>query len=144
MKTTVISLLLTLLTTTIYGQELSSDFVIGTWEVVDSAIIPEMKTGLDDVVLKRINEINAAFIGMVFHIKRNGEFTADFPENMPKFLEEMEYIKNRKWIIKEGQKIAVGSEDDNYSIMVMIVQSIDENIYFILDETPYVLKVARH
>lgn len=142
MKSLIRILLLIAISTRLYSQELTKEVFLGTWKVVDSQFMPEMEMGLDAEGQKTLEQIKAGFIGTIFNFEENNDFTVKFPDNIPEFMSELEFIDNKKWEIVKGQKIAIGSNKDNYSLMGISVLIRQEKKYFIIDESPYVLEVV--
>ena len=141
MKSTIFSLLFLLGTSQLFGQQLTEDDFLGIWKVVDSQLIPEMNAGLDENGKKMIEQMRAGFIGTVFNFKSNSEFKIQFTETIPEFMKELEFVNNTKWQIEDGRMIAVGTEEDGYSLMGIIVRTKQDKKFFILDESPFILEV---
>jgi hypothetical protein len=56
---------------------------------------------------------------------------------------ELDFSNNSKWKIEKGEKIDIGSEKDNYSLMSFKVINSEGKKYFNLYETPFILEVVR-
>lgn len=142
MKSILFSLLILLGTSQLFGQQLTKDAFLGTWKVVDSQLTPEMNMKLDDNGMKMMEQMRVGFIGTIFNFKVNGEFTIQFTKNIPELMKELEFVNNTKWKIEDGKMIAVGTEEDGYSLMGIIVGTKEGKQFFFLDESPFILEVA--
>lgn len=130
-------------TTQLFSQELTKEGLLGNWKVVDSQLMPEMEMGLDAEGKKKMEQTRIGFIGTVFYFEVNNKFRIKFPDNIPKFMKELEFLNNTQWMIKKGQRIAIGTAQDDYSLMEIIVNDKEGKKYFILDETPLILEVTK-
>ncbi len=143
MKTLLLSLTFSLGILPLSAQQLTKDIFLGSWEVVDSQLIPEMSKELDDEGKKMMDQMREGFIGTVFNFKENNEFTVQFPKDVPEFMKELEFINNTKWKIEDGRKIAIGSEEDRYSLMGIFVGVKESKKFFVLDDSPFILQVSK-
>ncbi len=141
MKSLIFSLLIMLGISQLFGQQLTKNTFLGSWKVVDSQIIPEMKIGLDANGKKMMEQMRTGFIGTIFNFKSSGEFNIKFSNTIPEFLKELEFVNNTKWQIQDGQMIAIGTIEDEYSLMGIIVVLKQNKKFFILDESPFILEV---
>jgi|GEM_PF-3423268 hypothetical protein len=142
MKSLTISVFLLVSTTQLFSQQLTKEAFLGSWKVVDSQLISEIPLGLDTEGEKKMEQLRTGFIGTIFNFKANNEFTIKFSDNIPEFMQELEFINNKKWKIEEGRMIAIGTEEDAYSLMGIIVETKQGKTLFILDETPFILEVT--
>lgn len=110
---------------------------------MDSQIAPEGKTGIDAKGQKKIEQLKKGFIGTVLNFGANNEFAIKYPDNIPKFMKELEFLNNKQWKIEKGVRIAIGTEEDDYSLLAIIVSIKQEKIYFIFDETALILEVNK-
>jgi hypothetical protein len=58
-------------------------------------------------------------------------------------MKELEILRNKKWKMGKDQRIAIGSEKDNYSMIGITVLIKQGKKIFILDESPFMLEVVR-
>ena len=130
-------------TTQLFCQDLARKTIIGTWKVVDSQIRPEMQTGLDTKGMKMMEQMRIGFIGTILNFEGSKKFTIKYADNIPTFMKELEFLNNKNWKIEKGQRIAIGTEKDGYSLMGITVKNKHGKKYFILDETPYILEVVQ-
>jgi hypothetical protein len=127
----------------LFSQRLLKEDVLGSWKVVGSQLLPEMIIDLDAEGHKKMEQMRDGFIGTTFQFKENNDFLIKFPENTTGFMTELEFSNNSKWKIEKGEKIDIGSEKDNYSLMSLKVINAQGKKYFNLYETPFILEVVR-
>ena len=122
------------------GQSFNRDQVVGVWtsrEVsfakaaghrpVEKTTVDKMKRGL----------VNAQFI-----FKRNGLFFLKLPANAPIEFRELESMNNKMWHIRsKEQTLFVGSLDED--LMMINVKITNGAYYFLIEDTPLVLKMER-
>lgn len=143
MKSFLIILLFVPLSSKLYSQELSQPVFIGTWKAVKAHFIPEMSMDLDVEGQKKLKQMQEGLIGTLFTFKENNDFAIKFPGNVPVFMKELEILRNKKWKMGKDQRIAIGSEKDNYSMIGITVLIKQGKKIFILDESPFMLEVVR-
>ena len=134
-------IILLIFSSQLFSQELTKEATIGNWKVVNSQMIPKMLKGSDAKVKSKMEQMRKGFIGTIFSFGVNNRFTIKFADNTPKFMKELEFLNNQQWIIQKGQRIAIGSEKDGYSLMGIIVRTLQGKKYFIIDECPFFLEV---
>jgi hypothetical protein len=119
------------------GQTFNRDQIVGVWtstEVsftkligVENATVEKMKRGL----------INAQFI-----FKANGLFLLKLPVNAPTEFRELESMNNKMWHIRSKERMVfVGSLDED--LMMINVKITNGIYYFLIEDTPLVLKMKR-
>lgn len=130
-------------TTQLFSQELTKDVLLGNWKVVNSQLMPEMEMGLDAEGKKKMDQMRIGFIGTIFYFEVNNKFRIKYPDKIPKFMKELEFLNNKQWMIKKGQRIAIGTAQDGYSLMGIIISDKQGKTYFILDESQFILEVNK-
>jgi hypothetical protein len=143
MKSFTIFIFLNFFSIQLFSQDLTNDTILGSWKVVNSQIKVEMKGGPNADLKKKIEQMKKGFIGTIFNFKTNNKFTIKFPDNIPNFMKELEFLNNNKWKIKNGQRIAIGNEENGYSLVEIIVKTTQGKKYFILEPMPLLLEVIR-
>jgi len=146
MKTFVINLLLIFSTTQLFSQQLTNEVIQGSWKVLDSKINIQFAgqiKNMDASQQIRMEQMRTAFIGAVFNFNVNNEFIIDFPDKNSEFAKELEFINHKKWKIINEAVIAIGTEEDNFSLMKITTGSKQDKNYFILEESPLVLEVIK-
>ena len=121
--------------TQLFSQELTKEAILGTWKVVDSQIIPEieMEMGLDDKAKKNLEQLRIGFIGTVFIFDVNNKFTIKYADSIPKSIQLLEFLNDKQWKIEKGVRIAIGTEENAYSLAGIVVKTNQGKKYFILD-----------
>jgi len=120
-----------------FGQTFNREQIVGVWtstEVaftkpigVENATVEKMKRGL----------LNARFI-----FKHNGLFSIQLPANAPTEFRELESMNNKMWHIRaKERKVFVGSLDED--LMMINVKIANGSYYFMIEDTPLVLKMQR-
>jgi len=143
MKLVLTVILIFTLSNQLFSQRLTKEDILGSWTVVGSQLIPEMIMDLDTEDQKKMEQMRDGFIGARFLFKENNDFLIKFSKNTPGFMKELEFSNNSKWKIQKGEKIDIGSEKDNYSLMSFKVINSEGKKYFNLYETPFILEVVR-
>lgn len=143
MKLFVIFIFLLVSTSQLFSQQLTKEDLLGSWKVVDCQLNPEMQMDLDAEGKKQMEQMRKGFVGTVFNFNPNNEFTIKFSDNIPKFMRELEFVNKKKWKIEKGKMIAIGTEEDKYSLLGIIVRNKQGKNYFFLDEMPFILEVNK-
>ncbi len=143
MKALFLNLAFLICTTQLFAQQLTDEATVGRWKVVDVRTIPEMQAGLDADDKKLTEQMSVGFLNTLFTFTEGKDFKIAFPETIPDFMKELEFLNNRKWKIKDEKSIMVGTEEDNYSLMGISFSQQAGKIFFILDETPFLLEVVK-
>ena len=143
MKSLTIFIFIILASTPLYSQQFTENELYGSWIVLDSRLTPEMTLDLDDETQEKMEEMRKGFVGTIFNFKRNKEFTIKFTENIPEFMKELEFLNENKWKIGDGTEIATGNEEDNFSLMRLIVIILEGKGYFIIKDVPITLEVIK-
>ena len=58
-------------------------------------------------------------------------------------MKELEFLNENKWKIGDGTEIAIGNEEDNFSLMRLIVIILEGKGYFIIKDVPITLEVIK-
>ena len=141
MKSIILSIIILFGTFHLNGQKLTKDAFLGTWKVVDTQIISEMTEEMDENGKIILQQMRDGFIGTVFNFKSNGEFDLKFRSTIPGFMKELETANNTNWQIEDGRMIVIGTKEDGYSLMGIMVGVKDDKKFFIIDESPFILEV---
>lgn len=141
MKTIILSLLLLVGTNQLLGQELNKADLIGSWKAVDVQLIGEIQ-GIDEDGKQMIEQMREGFVGTIFGFKANDEFTIQFKESIPPFMKELEFLNNKNWKIENGT-VLIGTPEDGFSLMGIIVMKREGKNYFLLEETTLILEVSK-
>jgi hypothetical protein len=147
MKTLILNILLILSTSQLFSQQSTEDAIAGSWKVVDSKInlklAPDLNEKMDSSQQKQMEQMRLSFIGTIFSFKADSEFTIEFTGKYPEFTKGLEFLNHKKWKVISGTIVAIGSKEDNYSLMKIVTGSNQGKNYFILNESPFVLEVVK-
>ena len=143
MKTTILSLCLCIGFTPLFAQSLTEADLTGSWETVKAHLHPELGVGLDPETKLQMKQMATELVGTVFQFKKEGAFVVDFPATLPPFMQELEFINNTNWRIDKGKSIEIGTEEDDYTLVgIMVIEERGKKL-FMLEETPFILEVQK-
>ena len=124
--------ILTLLILTIYtasfGQNLTDSEIVGKWKTNDLIIDMGDSKPKDENI---IAELKKGFLNSEFDFRENGKFFIKFPNDKPTFMEELIFLNDKHWILENNQ-IKVGTDEENYNLMHIIIQKAYGKTYFII------------
>lgn len=127
-------------TTFIHGQTFKREQVIGTWIATEvSASRPKEQAHVENVAFEKARRglVNSRFI-----FKPNGLFQIQLPANAPLEFRELESMNNKMWHIRSKErKLFVGTLDED--LMMISVRVTNGSYYFLIEDTPLVLKMER-
>ena len=118
------------------GQTLSQNDISGKWKVekvVEKPTDPELVTVL------------AGFENATFDFNQNGYFQLTFISKSELFIEIAEMTNGTKWKIEKATPnyVKIGNQEDDYSIMGIIVREINGKIIFYIDESELALQMNK-
>jgi len=119
------------------GQTFNREQIIGVWTSMEVSFTKP--TGVENATLEKMKRglINAQFI-----FKPNGLFFLKLPVNAPTEFRELESMNNKMWHIRSKERtVFVGSLDED--LMMINVKIINGFYYFLIEDTPLVLKMKR-
>lgn len=143
MKLIAFSLLMLIGVSQPFAQKLTKEQFLGSWKVVESHLNPEMDIDLDENGKKMMEQMRAGLVGTGFNFNANGEFTIQFTKTIPEFMKELEFVNNSLWRIEDDSIILIGTEEDNYSLMGIIVVEDYGKKFFTLYDSPFILEVIK-
>ena len=143
MKTQILILFLVWTSTQSFAQKSVEDGLVGSWKVIDSQLMSEMEIELDQEGKKKMEQMRIGWIGTVFTFYSNNNFKVIFSESIPEFMEELEFLDNKKWKIEDGTKIVIGNEIEGYNLMELIATVEQGKTYFFIGESPFMLEVSK-
>lgn len=122
------------------SQTLTREQIVGTWTTKEVSFSEAIgKTGEEKSAMEKTKRglINSQFI-----FQHNGLFFLRLPSNAPTEFRELEEMNNKMWHIKaKERKVFVGSLDED--LMMIDVKSTNGGYYFLIRDTPLVLRVER-
>lgn len=142
MKILAFSLLLILSVSKSFSQQLTMETFPGSWKVVDCQLMPEVKNKLNTTEQKNMEQLRTELIGTIFNFETNQNFTIKFPNKTSAFTKELDFLNNKKWKFKDNG-LVIGTEADNYSLMRIIIANKEGEVYFILEESPFILHLIK-
>jgi hypothetical protein len=123
------------------GQTLNRDQVVGVWTSKEVSFTnPVGQTPVEKSVAEKTKRglINSQFI-----FKSNGLFFLHLPANAPIEFRELESMNNKMWHIRSKERMVfVGSLDEN--LIAIDIKIINGSYYFLIQDTPLVLKMERN
>lgn len=126
------------------AQSLKSTDFIGTWQVTSSRLLTEIEINLDEEGKKKMEMMKNGLVSTTFTFQSNNSFNITFSDNIPPFMKELEFLNNKKWKLNSGNGlISIGTEEDQYSLMGIFIKQEANNTFFLLDESPFLLKVIK-
>ncbi len=120
----------------------TSDSLIGTWKVVSARMLPDLDKTLDKEDIKAMALICKNFTDATFSFNKDKKFFLTFPPTIPAFMKEMEFLNNKKWRMTKGS-VEIGTVEDGYSLMKIIIEEQPNKIFFLLDESPFLLEMVK-
>lgn len=137
MKKTLFLALLLSVTTFFFGQNITKDFVTGSWKV--TGMLPFDSRGNQE-----IKELVDGFNNSTFLFSENGDFQISTTKSSKVFKMITGMTAKSKWKVdSEKNLIKIGTSKDNFSIMGIQVSSKEGKIIFYLDETAMYLFVEK-
>jgi hypothetical protein len=122
------------------AQVINREKLIGEWTPI-TLIVSETKR--TEAQMEFLEELQEGFFNSKYTIRGDGYFDITFPKNIP-LMNELGFIKHAKWIYDEDEGIiSIGTTEDGYSLMHIIVAEKDGKLYFVLDKLPIMLEVIK-
>jgi hypothetical protein len=122
------------------GQTFKREQIIGVWTSKEVSFTkPVGKTPAEKATIEKTKRglINSKFI-----FKPNGLFLVQLPVNAPTEFRELESMNNKMWHIRSKERMVfVGSLDED--LMTINVKIANGFYYFMIEDTPLVLKMER-
>ncbi|MCH2032294.1 MAG: hypothetical protein MK202_02145 [Tenacibaculum sp.] len=124
----IITLFILTICTIGFGQNIKKTELIGKWTTNDLIIdFGDTKPKNENI----IRELKKGFLNSEFDFRENGKFYIKFPNDKPTFMGELAFLNDRNWKLENNQ-IKVGTKEDNYNLMHILVQKANGKIYFII------------
>lgn len=123
-----ITLLVLTICTVSFGQNLQKTELVGKWMTNELVIDLGDEIPKDENIIK---ELKKGFLNSEFDFKENGKFYIKFPSDKPVFMGELAFLNNQNWKL-ESNKIKIGTKEDQYSSMHILVQKANGKTYFII------------
>lgn len=122
------------------GQTFNREQIVGVWTSTEVSFTkPVGQTPAEQATVEKTRRglVNSQFI-----FKPNGLFLLKLPANAPTEFRELEAMNNKMWHIKSKERMVfVGSLDED--LMMINVKFANGFYYFLIEDTPLVLKMER-
>ena len=123
------------------GQTLSREQIVGAWTAREISFTK--LSGQPPIEKATAEKTKRGLINSQFIFKPNGLFFLKLPGNAPTEFRELESMNNKMWHIRAKEGIVfVGSLDED--LMTINVKIANGFYYFLIEDTPLVLKVERN
>ncbi len=139
MKITFIIIALLIYSGQLISQGLSKDSLIATWKVVECQVLPIMEMKPDSEGMKRVELFRKGMIDTKFNFGSNAIFTIEIPKTASTISQELKFLNNKSWMLTKDV-IKVGVKEN---LMNIIARELDNKIYFLLDDSPFLLEVIK-
>ena len=122
------------------GQTFKREQIVGSWISTDVSFTKAV--GQAQAENAAFEKARRGLIKSKFIFKPNGLFLIQLPANAPKEFRELESMNNKMWHIRSKErKLFVGSLDED--LMMINVKIANGSYYFLIEDTPLVLKMER-
>lgn len=127
------------------SQVFQCNDIIGKWTVKNARIVEMEGVQFEKGERTKLDSMKNDFINSTFIFNTDKTFQFSFNENVPEFMKELEFINNKKWKcnLEEGL-IMIGTNEDNFSLIGIILQIQAEKTTFILSDSPFILDVIKN
>lgn len=139
-QTKLLVLLLLVIAICTQAQTLQRDSVAGTWICVEATVPTSINVPKEE--LEPLNIFKAAIVNSKLLFKKDGSFEWQFPAGVNPVLKELSFLNGKPWSI-DAQKnlIHIGVPREN--LMQVIVRKKDNVTYFMLSDTPLLLRMQK-
>jgi hypothetical protein len=122
------------------GQTFNREQIVGVWTSRDVSFTKAV--GQTPAEKATVEKTRRGLINSQFIFKPNGLFLLKLPANAPTEFRELESMNNKMWHIKSKEwMVFVGSLDED--LMMINVKFANGFYYFLIEDTPLVLKMER-
>lgn len=139
-QTSLLVLLLFISAICTQAQTLQRDSIAGTWICMEATIPPNINVPQEE--LEPLNILKSAIVNSKFLFKKNGLFEWQFPADVNPVIKQMSFLNGQPWSI-DAQKnlIHIGIPKEN--LMQVLVRKKDNVTYFVLSDTPLLLRMKK-
>jgi hypothetical protein len=107
---------------------------------VEATIPDGLKISAEE--MEAINVFKSALVKSKFLFKTNGLFEWQFQKGTPAMFQELSFLNNQKWSIDtKGDLIHIGDPKEN--LMQIMIREKAGIVYFILSDTPLLLRMKK-
>jgi hypothetical protein len=123
------------------GQTFNREQIVGVWTTTEVSVTKPVGRTLGENAT--IEKTKRGLVNSRFIFKPNGLFLIQLPANAPTEFRELESMNNKMWHIRSKDRMVfVGSLDED--LMMINVKIANGFYYFLIEETPLVLKMERN
>lgn len=124
------------------AQTIERSDIIGEWIVIEGKTT---KTELRPEVNQMMKMMIDGFEESIWTFASNGSFRINFKENLSPLMEEMKFLDEKLWKLNESKKqIRIGTKEDNYNHLVLLVKQFDSKIKVYFSDTPIYLILKKN
>lgn len=134
------AMMLLLATFAAHAQTLQRDSITGAWLCEEASMINDTKLAAEEA--QALQMLKSAIVNSKFLFKANGLFEWQFPKGTPAVFQQIEFLNNQKWFI-DANKNMIHIGDPNENLMQITIREKAGIIYFILSDTPLLLKMKK-
>jgi hypothetical protein len=136
----VISAIVLLAAISARSQSMQRDSLAGVWICVEATIPVGLKISAEE--MEAINIFKSALVKSKFLFKSNGLFEWQFQKGTPAVFQELSFLNNQKWSIDTKEDlIHIGDPKEN--LMQIMIREKAGIVYFILSDTPLLLRMKK-
>lgn len=136
----VISAIVLLAAISARSQSMQRDSLAGVWICVEATIPDGLKISAEE--MEAINVFKLALVKSKFLFKTKGLFEWQFQKGTPAVFQELSFLNNQKWSIDTKEDlIHIGDPKEN--LMQIMIREKAGIVYFILSDTPLLLRMKK-
>ncbi len=122
------------------GQTFNREKMVGVWTTKEVSVTKPI--GRTPGEKATIEKARRGLVNSKFNFRPNGLFLLQLPANAPTEFRELESMNNKMWHIRSKERMVfVGSLDED--LMMINIKIVNGSYYFLIEDTPLVLKMER-
>lgn len=135
-----ISTVLLLAAVSAKSQSITRDSLAGVWSCQEAIMPDGLKISNEE--MQAFNVLKSAIVQSKFLFKPNGLFEWKFKSGTPAVFQQIEFLNNQKWSVDaSGSLIHIGDPKEN--VMQIMIREKAGVVYFILSDTPLLLRMKK-
>ena len=132
--------ILSLAATSANSQSIQRENLKGAWVCVEATIPDNLEISPEE--MEAMDVLKSAIVKSKFLFNPNGLFEWQFPKGIPAVFQGLDFLNNQKWSIDANESlIYIGDPKEN--LMQIMVRQKAGTIYFILSDTPLLLRMNK-
>jgi hypothetical protein len=124
----------------LFSQVPPRDSVVGVWVVKEAKLIEPME--MPGAQQEKVKKVMDTMRESSFEFNANGMFVWHFTGKPNEYTQQLSFMSNHKWSIDKSHNI-IRIGDIKQNIAEIEVMQEDANLFFLLSETPLMLKVVK-